>query len=276
MIVDLVRTATDLPDRRRLAGLIAPDVDAEFTSEDAPSGPLLSGLLTQATGDVEDRLYLAAFAGQLMGGNRDLGRVLLNLMNDPDHNVRMNAAASLSELARGGALKAFLTEQAAALQELSIRDLVYSDYQVRGGALRTLAALKSESADDFILQRFEGLQSRTDSLYGLQAAMMVAPRVAARHEARLVAAILRALELPFERDIHYGLRHMAYSLSAGKREEMLRLIDLKPPDPALGAVSTSFVVSRQGRGRGMTGVTRMIPNDPLPEGSQPAYERSLR
>jgi hypothetical protein len=254
-IVDLVKNGGDIPYRLRLAGLIAPEIDAEISSEDAPSGPLLSGLLTQASGDAGERAHLAAFAGQLLRANRDLGRVLLNLMNDPDPVVRMNAASSVCELARVGRLKEFLAEQSDQLRNLSMLALAPSDSRTRGSALRTLAALGSDAADDFVLQRFEELQLRSDAVDSYQALQMVARRMAGRNEARLFTAIQRALDLPFERDIHYGLRGVAFSLSPERRAEFMRLLELKTPDSADGPIHTGFVVRRGGRGRGMTWVS---------------------
>jgi len=255
-ILDLVRTAYDLPERQSLAGLIAPEIDKELEAGEGPSGPLLSGLLTLATGDVEDRMHLGRFAGQLMRGNRELGRALLNLMNDPDSNVRMNAAPSLGELMRKGSLRDFLTEQMAELRNLSMLDLGPGDHVTRGGALRALAALRVDAADDFVFERFEGVQSRDDALAMILPVATVAPRMASRNESRLAAAMLRALEFPFQRDIHYSIRGMTHYLSPGNREEVLRVLATRTPDPADGRIRYGNVVYQGGSGRGLTWVFR--------------------
>ena len=255
-ILDLVRTAYDLPERHSLVGLIAPEIDREIEKSEGPSGPLLSGLLALATGDVEDRMHLGRFAGQLMRGNRDLGRALLNLMNDPDPNVRINAAPSLGELVRHGGLRDFLTEQIGELRNLAVLDMGPGDHVVRGGALKALAALRLDTADDFVLERFEGVQSRDDALAMILPVSNVARRLANRNESRLVAAMLRALEFPFQRDIHFAIRGMTHSLSPANREEVLRVLASRTPDPADGRIQYGYVEYQGGSGRGLTHVFR--------------------
>ena len=92
MIVELVLSARDLPERLRLQGLIVPELRAEIASEDAPSGPLLAGLLTMAAGDADERAHLAALAGYIGRVNREFARTLVQLINDPDLHVRIHAA----------------------------------------------------------------------------------------------------------------------------------------------------------------------------------------
>lgn len=84
----------------------------------------------------------------------------------------------------------------------------------------------------------------------------VAPRMASRNEARFVAALLRALELPFQRDIHYTIRGMTFHLSPGNREEVLRVLTTKTPDPADGRIRYGNVEYQGGSGRGLTWVFR--------------------
>ena len=176
-IVELVTTARNLPERLTLMGLIAPDVNSEITSETAPSGPLLSGLLSLARGETEEKTYFAAFAGQLRRANRDLGQALITLMADEDFHVRKHAGQSLWALANGGDLKEFLKEQIPALKQAALRQGEGLDYLCVGNPLKILASIGTEEADDFVLHRFESIESRND-YEAIAAALIAAPRIA--------------------------------------------------------------------------------------------------
>jgi RNA polymerase sigma factor (sigma-70 family) len=257
-IVDLVKNGGDIPWRLSLAGLIAPEVDAEISTEDAPSGPLLAELLTLALGDAEDRVHIAAFAGKLTRANRDLGKMLITMMDDSDLNVRVHSAMSLATLSEWGLLRQFLTEQIPGLRQAALRDDAMNDHHTRGCALRVLASLGVDEADDFVLQQFESLESRHD-FDRITAVLWAAPRIVPRHEARLVMAILRALDLPFQEHIHPALLGVAQHLSKEARETVSRAAGLRTPVYGVPPQSPRMAMPR-GRPRptyrSFTGVNR--------------------
>lgn len=207
VVVDIVRSDRSLPDRQKLMGLIAPDVDAEFTSEDSLSGPLLSGLLALAGGDVDDRMHLAAFAIQLPRANHELARVLLAQMSDSDPHVRLNSAHPLSAFALRGGLRDYLASETAALRRLSLQELGSTDHHVRGSALIALASLKIDGEDDWVLQRFES--ATYFDPFTTRAMCMAAPRIAERNQARLLFALQRALECDTHDMAHQDYRTLA-------------------------------------------------------------------
>ena len=237
-IVDIVLTARELPERLRLMGLIAPDIDAEYTSEDGPSGPLLSRLLGLLSGDADERAHLAAFGAYIPRPNRDLGRALVQLLNDPDLHVRIHAANSLMQLSRWGSLREFLGGQVSVLMQAAQRNDSVNDSHTRGDALRTLAVLGVDEADQFLLQQFENLEVRND-YSRVEAVAWAAPRIAARYQPRLVLAILRALDLPFQDDFHVELQRIAGYLSAEQQPAVLAAIANRP---AIEMRSTSTVI----------------------------------
>ena len=256
-IVELVTTARDLPERLTLMGLIAPDVNSEITSEAAPSGPLLAGLLSLAHGETEEKTYFAAFAGQLRRANRELGQALMTLMADADFHVRKHAGESLMALADAGELKEFLKGQIPALKQAALRQGEPLDYLCVGSPLKILATIGAEEADDFVLHRFEAMESWNDH-ETIIAAYIAAPRLVARHEARLVMAILRGLELPASSGLYYSLLQVAEHLSPEQRANISRVAELNAPPPSpvnvphLGAVRTR----ERPVYRSMTGVSR--------------------
>ena len=253
-IVDLVRSARELPERVRLMGLIAPDVDVEIASEDAPAGPLLSGILTLAMGDVEERMHLAAFAGQLTRANRDIGIILVALMKDSDGNVRMNAAHALTGLALTGQLKNLLTRETAVLQQLSLLDEGPMDYHTRGSALIALASLGTDPADDWVLHRFES--ATTLEHFNVRAMEMAASRIVQRHEARLVLAMGNAVERAHGSSLVH-LRRLAELLPEASRTEFQRAYDAKVARQYRTPTWMTPRMAPQGKAqRRMTSVTR--------------------
>jgi len=213
-----------LPERVRLMGLIAPEVDDEITSEDAPSGPLLTGILTLATGDTEDRMHLAAFVGQLTRANRDIGTMLLTLMKDPDPQVRMNASHALTGLAGAGKLKELFSQETAALQQLSLLDEGPMDHHTRGSALIALASQGTDPGDDWVLYRFESAPSLDH--FNIRAMKMVARRIVQRHLGRLALAMQNAVDRA-QGSALVELRYLANLLPEASRAEFQRAFDAK-------------------------------------------------
>lgn len=231
-IVEMVRSAHDLPERLQLMGLIAPDVNSEIATEESLSGPLLAGLLSLAHGETEEKMYFAAFAGKLTRANRELGQALLTLMADSDFHVSKHAGQALWALADQGALKEFFKGQIPALKQAALRQGEELDYQYVGTPLKILASIGADEADVFVLHRFETIESRND-YETITAVLISASRIAGRHEARLVLAILRALELPGQPYMHENLLRVAEHLPPEKLANIARVVDGKgwPSNP---------------------------------------------
>ena len=125
-----------------------------------------------------------------------------------------------------------------------------------GSSLKILASIGTDDADDFVLHRFESMVSKSD-LETIIAALIAAPRIAVRHEARLNMAILRALELQGP-TTHNGLLQLAEQLPPEQRANIARVAELNAPSPSPVQLPLFMLSHSRERPiyRSMTGVSR--------------------
>ncbi len=233
-VVDILKNERGMASRWRLASMIKSHLESEIASENAPSGPLLAGILSLETGDDNDKRQLLHLGSSMERTNLEFGRVMLRLMNDPDGQTSMSAIDCISTHARRGHLKEYFRGNL-----VRLREFVEAEGEGRYGSGRSsspimaVSALDTPESDDYVLQRFETADTRRSPPGLMESVIHVAPRLSDAQEIRLHAALRRALQV--EANFYHVSEMAVAALSKVRCIEILRILAASPPATDPGA-----------------------------------------